>query len=471
MKNGSTKKSGKRKGESKGSGGRDILNSLDKVLNTPTATKHLLEESLDSSFVLKQPKSKGFNIQEKITDIGSMASQTKNSIKKSISDSVLKKVSASKVTSQSMEDESSNDETATETNILRKGIKFPSQNSFLRFINMPSKGGRNKKRKLTDPCSPPPHNGAENDAFETSAIQSEEKESPERKRKKLANNKSYESLNESTSDKSLDETTDSVHHRLNKSRIREILSSTRSEGSLSSMDESRYDQKNTSTSSKKKTFLEKAKDKLLSSRFRYINEKLYTQTSEQSIKMFKKDSSLFEAYHQGFQLQAGSWPSDPLDTIIESCKHLPDSDVVADMGCGDARLARSIPNTVHSFDLVSNVAGVISCDMSSVPLPDESVDVVVFCLSLMGTNIKDFLFEAGRILKMGGVMKIAELESRLQTLEVDFIKKVWKYGFQMNWKNLKNKYFVFFDFKKVRQVKNKKKVPAITLKPCLYKKR
>ena len=45
---------------------------------------------------------------------------------------------------------------------------------------MPSKGGRNKKRKLTDPCSPPPHNGAENDAFETSAIQSEEKESPER---------------------------------------------------------------------------------------------------------------------------------------------------------------------------------------------------------------------------------------------------------------------------------------------------
>ena len=43
MKNGSTKKSGKRKGESKGSGGRDILNSLDKVLNTPTATKHLLE--------------------------------------------------------------------------------------------------------------------------------------------------------------------------------------------------------------------------------------------------------------------------------------------------------------------------------------------------------------------------------------------------------------------------------------------
>ncbi len=32
--------------------------------------------------------------------------------------------------------------------------------------------------------------------------------------------------------------------------------------------------------------------------FRYINEMIYTQTSEQSAKMFKKDPLLFEAYHQ-----------------------------------------------------------------------------------------------------------------------------------------------------------------------------
>ena len=31
---------------------------------------------------------------------------------------------------------------------------------------------------------------------------------------------------------------------------------------------------------------------------RYLNEQLYTQTSTESAKMFKKDASLFSAYHQ-----------------------------------------------------------------------------------------------------------------------------------------------------------------------------
>ena len=36
-----------------------------------------------------------------------------------------------------------------------------------------------------------------------------------------------------------------------------------------------------------------------------------------------------------------------------------------------------------------------------VPLKPASVDVVVFCLSLMGTNLVDFLREAHRVLKLG----------------------------------------------------------------------
>ena len=82
------------------------------------------------------------------------------------------------------------------------------------------------------------------------------------------------------------------------------------------------------------------------------------------------------------------------------------------MGCGEARLARSLPNTVHSFDLVAANDQVTASDIAHVPLTDSSVDVVVFCLSLMGTNLKDFIFEASRILKVGGTLKIAELESR-----------------------------------------------------------
>lgn len=36
-----------------------------------------------------------------------------------------------------------------------------------------------------------------------------------------------------------------------------------------------------------------------------------------------------------------------------------------------------------------------------VPLSPASVDVAVFCLSLMGTNLVDFLTEAHRVLKLG----------------------------------------------------------------------
>ena len=113
-------------------------------------------------------------------------------------------------------------------------------------------------------------------------------------------------------------------------------------------------------------------------------------------------------------------------------------------------------------------------DIANLPLGDNSVDMVVFCLSLMGTNIRDFIFEAGRVLKVGGVLKIAELESRFQGdgLDVDtFIASVQKFGFKNTWKDLKKDFFFFLDFTKVVNVKKKKKLPDISLKACMYKKR
>jgi len=77
---------------------------------------------------------------------------------------------------------------------------------------------------------------------------------------------------------------------------------------------------------------------------------------------------------------------------------MPKSVKVADMGCGDAKIAQSVEQKVHSFDLVSNNKWVTACDIAKVPLKNDSVDVVIFCLSLMGTNLVDFINEAHRIL-------------------------------------------------------------------------
>ena len=143
--------------------------------------------------------------------------------------------------------------------------------------------------------------------------------------------------------------------------------------------------------------------KLQSAHFRHLNEQLYTQTGHISLKMFQKDPDAFKIYHSGFQAQATKWPVDPLDKIIAAIIKLKGQPEIADFGCGEARLARSLKGcaTVHSYDLVKINDLVTVCDFANTPLKDGQCDVVVFCLSLMGTNLKDFVKEANRVLKMG----------------------------------------------------------------------
>jgi len=83
---------------------------------------------------------------------------------------------------------------------------------------------------------------------------------------------------------------------------------------------------------------------------------------------------------------------------------MPKGTVVADLGCGEAKLAAGLPHLkVHSLDFIALKPEVTACDMAHCPLLRSSVDIAVFCLSLMGTNVSDFLLEANRILKTGYV--------------------------------------------------------------------
>eukprot|EP00947_MAST-08B_sp_MAST-8B-sp1_P000877 g877.t1 len=154
-------------------------------------------------------------------------------------------------------------------------------------------------------------------------------------------------------------------------------------------------------------------DKLKGSKFRWINEQLYTTSGSASFELFQEQPDLFDVYHRGFREQVKSWPANPLDIIIARLRDQPEL-VVGDFGCGEARLARSIPATVHSFDLVAANDTVTACDMSDVPLADGALDVAVFCLALMGTNVVDFVTEAHRVLKPGGRLMIAEVRSRFE---------------------------------------------------------
>lgn len=239
--------------------------------------------------------------------------------------------------------------------------------------------------------------------------------------------------------------------------------------------------------------------KLSGSRFRWINEQLYTIDSESALKLIKDQPGLFDEYHQGFRSQVQSWPQNPVDVFVDQIKQrcrkpvnapgglpglYPGKEVViADMGCGEAQLSLEVekflqsgnkskkskkndkghknhnqrtPNIiVHSFDLKKVNDRITVADIKNVPLPDNSCTIVIFCLALMGTNFLDFIDEAYRILAPRGELWIAEIKSRftenekkLQRVEIgeEFIEAIKMNGFFHKNTDNTNKMFTRFEF-------------------------
>ncbi|RMZ81747.1 hypothetical protein DV738_g2083, partial [Chaetothyriales sp. CBS 135597] len=170
--------------------------------------------------------------------------------------------------------------------------------------------------------------------------------------------------------------------------------------------------------------------KLTSARFRHLNEQLYTTRSTESLQLFKSQPSLFTDYHLGFTQQTQAWPVNPVNIFITALQTRHDlprrktgSCTIADLGCGDAPLARALAKgnsakklglRIHSFDLHAVNEHVMVADIAELPLRDGEADIAIFCLSLMGTNWLDFVEECWRILRGDGKGEVwvAEVKSR-----------------------------------------------------------
>ncbi|KAL1110229.1 hypothetical protein AAG570_008306 [Ranatra chinensis] len=214
-------------------------------------------------------------------------------------------------------------------------------------------------------------------------------------------------------------------------------------------------------------------DKLKGARFRLINEKLYISESAKSGDIFAENYSSFEVYHDGYRKQVNKWPINPVDVIFKDLSHRVQNEKlnIADFGCGDAILAQKLVTaTVHSFDIVAANDRVTACDMRNTNLLTNSVDVAVFCLSLMSSCVSDCIIEANRVLKNGGIMKIADVESRFECVD-QFINDMTSFGFKLISKDYSCNIFLFLDFRKFSSISVSKKLPNVSLKPCMYKKR
>ena len=212
--------------------------------------------------------------------------------------------------------------------------------------------------------------------------------------------------------------------------------------------------------------------KLTSARFRHLNQILYTSPSTKAMHLFNESPQSYTSYHAGFRAQVAVWPQNPVEGFIEDVKtrgrtcapsqkkmwremrkgkkanqhpsstestdtsksarqmdSLPRTRgvcTIADLGCGDAHLAKSLQPckqslnlNLLSFDLAKGdtpnahlitVADI--SDLASAGVGDGSVDIAICCLSLMGTNWVDVIGECARAVRGGGEVWVAEIKSR-----------------------------------------------------------
>ncbi|TKY88606.1 hypothetical protein EX895_002595 [Sporisorium graminicola] len=243
--------------------------------------------------------------------------------------------------------------------------------------------------------------------------------------------------------------------------------------------------------------------KLSGSRFRTINERLYTTASDEAVRMIDAAPAMFDEYHQGFREQVRSWPKNPLDRIVElfdkslsnttskgkgknkgtqprpttgaaKARFTPGA-LVIDLGAGEGGLAKKlVPKGIKvlCYDLVTTSDGWVrkqdTAAIGGLPLPgffedsnplglqvapkgtaDGVADVAVFCLSLMGTNWIHMLLEAKRVLRTGGELIIAEVSSRFADGFDSFVRIVKMLGFSLEHKDASNTHFVLFEFVKL----------------------
>jgi superfamily II DNA or RNA helicase len=143
--------------------------------------------------------------------------------------------------------------------------------------------------------------------------------------------------------------------------------------------------------------------------FTRLNNKINNENSETTHTRIIKDPKEWDEYHRQYREARKSWPIIPFEEIIKRISQLSPRLMIGDFGCGEAKILEKFgEKRVYSFDHVAINDNVTACDIKSIPLPDEAIDIAVFSLSLMGRNWPDYIKEAKRCLATNGYLLIAE---------------------------------------------------------------
>ncbi|MBD2315518.1 helicase-related protein [Phormidium tenue] len=163
--------------------------------------------------------------------------------------------------------------------------------------------------------------------------------------------------------------------------------------------------------------------------FSAMNNRFNNSYSHTTSDLLKANPEEWYQYHHLYRAARETWQEIPYEKIAEKLQNYTNLQI-GDFGCGEAKLAELLPNhQVHSFDHIAINAKVQACDISHTPLPNATLDVAIFSLSLMGLNYADYLQEAHRTLKGGGSLLIAETISRWTDKKQELLDLITSLGF------------------------------------------
>ena len=130
-----------------------------------------------------------------------------------------------------------------------------------------------------------------------------------------------------------------------------------------------------------------------------------------------KNREQWEEYHSLYEEKRLQWAEIPAEVIAKKLISRQDWKI-ADLGSGECLLRNNLPNhKITEYDHIAFDEKVISCDISNLPVENNTYDAAVLSLALMGANWSDYIKESYRILKDFGLLIIAENEGSWDNYE------------------------------------------------------
>jgi hypothetical protein len=158
--------------------------------------------------------------------------------------------------------------------------------------------------------------------------------------------------------------------------------------------------------------------------YQELTKKMSIQNSNTTNKMFKENKSLWEEYHnlrdysfKGYKEQ----DEIPVNKIIKYLETKSNIKLkILDLGCGRNLIYLHFKSN-NKFEIVGydhvESNGSKSCDISKLNELAESIDICVFSQSLMGSNWKEYINEALRVLRYNGEIIISESIERYELIK------------------------------------------------------